>query len=260
MKVVLFCGGQGLRLRPHSERVPKPMVTVGCRPIIWNLMKYDAHFGHRDFILCLGHRADSIRAYFNGHGQHRVTDARLSHDEGPDDQAAHDIREWRITFADTGEHTNVGGRLMKVRHYLEGEDEFLANYTDTLSDVDLRDVIAGFRDSGAVAGFVAVRPAVSAHIITTDGRGMVESIGRVADADIWSNGGYLVFKHAIFDHMREGEELVEEPFWRLIQQQGLYAHKHRGFWSAMDTFKEKQQLDDLFARGHTPWEVWKRAQ
>ena len=258
MKVVLFCGGLGLRLRDYSAQVPKPMVPVGHRPIIWHLMKYYAHFGHCDFILCLGHKADSIESYFLGRN------ARTDLDPGPgviqaDQEAARDIETWRITCIHTGDTTNVGGRLLKVRHLLEGEQEFLANYTDVLSDVDLRGVIDGFHTSGAVGGFVAVRPTVTAHVITTDAQGMVGSIGRVADADIWSNGGYLIFRHAIFDYLHEGEELVEEPFRRLIAQRGLYAHKHLGFWSSMDTFKEKQLLDELCARGHTPWEVWRGA-
>lgn len=242
MKVVLFCGGLGMRLRDFSDQIPKPMVPVGRQPIIWHLMKYYAHYGHRDFILCLGYKGQHIKQFL----QNPTADA-----------ADNDSSQWRITFVDTGATTNIGGRLMAVRHHLQEDQEFLANYTDTLSDLHLDDVIGGFRASAAIGAFVAVRPNISSHIITADDAGMVESIGRAADAELWSNGGYFAFRNEIFDYIREGDELVEEPFARLIRQKKLYAHKYRGFWTSMDTFKEKQQLDDLHAQGSAPWEVWK---
>lgn len=230
-----------MRLRDYSDQIPKPMVPIGRYPIIWHLMRYYAHFGHREFILCLGYKGDQIRQFL----------------ESPT-TAGGDASNWRITLVDTGATTNIGGRLMAVRHHLQQDEEFLANYTDTLSDLHLDDLIGAFRASGAIGAFLAVRPNISSHIITADDHGMVESIGRAVDAELWSNGGYLVFRNEIFDYIHEGDELVEEPFARLIRLKKLYAHKHRGFWTSMDTFKEKQQLDDLHAQGAAPWEVWKQ--
>ena len=240
---MLFCGGLGMRLRNYSDQIPKPMVPVGRRPIIWHLMKYYAHFGHRDFILCLGYKGDDIKEFFL---------------HPSDEESRHELANWRITFAETGLDTNIGGRLLAVRDHVRGEPEFLANYTDTLSDLDPGHLIRGRRASNAVGAFVAVRPNITAHLITADEHGMVGSIGRAAETNLWSNGGYFVFTDEIFDYIRPGDELVEAPFARLIALKRLYAHRHTGFWASMDTFKEKQQLDDLCAQGAGPWELWTR--
>jgi glucose-1-phosphate cytidylyltransferase len=258
MKVVLFCGGLGMRLRDYSDQVPKPMVPIGYRPIIWHLMKYYAHYGHKDFILCLGHKADVIKKYFLNYEEHLTNDFVLSQGGAQVDLLGSDIHDWRITFVDTGPTTNIGGRLLAVRRHLEDEETFLANYTDNLSDLDLDEMQAAFELSGAVAGMVCVRPNFSFHLVTTGPDSLVENISNVQATEVWSNGGYFIFRHDIFDYMREGEELVEAPFRRLIQARRLYAHKYNGFWACMDTYKEKQVLDDLYNSGRPPWEVWRR--
>ena len=257
MKVVLFCGGLGTRLREHSETIPKPLVTVGYRPIIWHLMRYYAHFGHKDFVLCLGYRGDMIREHFLNYRDCMTNDFVLSFPNRDIELLQKDVEDWRITFVDTGMHANLGQRLLRVRHLLQDEAMFMANYADGLSNLDLDAYTKEFEQSGATASFLAVRPAQSFHSVTTDDSGMVQGIEQMSKSDLWINGGFFCMKNAIFDVLNEGEELVEEPFQRLMAQRKLYAKKHAGFWGAMDTFKDKITLDRMEARGERPWMVWR---
>lgn len=257
MKVVLFCGGLGTRLREYSENIPKPMVNIGYRPIIWHLMKYYAHYGHTDFILCLGYRGDVIKQYFLNYEECLSNDFVLSKGGRELKLYGRDIEQWNITFVDTGLYSNIGQRLKGVEPYLDGEDVFLANYTDGLSDLPLTAYLDNFYERDAIASFVSVRPNQSFHIVTVADDSVVKSIRHVGQADLWMNGGFFAFKREIFDHLGEGEELVEEPFARLIQKGALVAYRHQGFWTCMDTFKDKQRLDDMNAQGDCPWEVWR---
>jgi glucose-1-phosphate cytidylyltransferase len=257
MKVVLFCGGLGLRMREYSETIPKPMIEVGYRPIIWHVMRYYAAYGHREFILCLGHRGDYIKRYFLNYDECLSNDFVLS-GGGKDVQLFNrDIQDWKITFVDTGLHANVGQRLLAAKPYLEDDDAFMANYSDGLSDVHLPSYLEFFQHSGRVATFVAVKPAQTFHVVSIQESGTVQGIGPVAQSEIWANGGFFVFKREIFDYMRDGEELVEQPFQRLIAAEQLIAYRHRGFFACLDTYKEKQLLDDLYARDQMPWAVWR---
>lgn len=257
MKVVLFCGGLGLRLRDYAENIPKPMVTIGYRPIVWHVMKYYAHFGHKDFILCLGHRADSIKNYFVHYDEYISNDFTLTGDGKSLTLINRDIHDWKITFADTGISSNIGQRLKAVEKHLEGEDMFLANYSDGLTDLPLNEHIEHFRRHGKVASFLCIRPNLSFHLVTLNGEDLVSGIEDINRTNFRINGGYFIFRKDIFKYMREGEELVHEPFRRLVDQKQLLAYRYDGFWACMDTFKDKQQLDDLYAKGHAPWEVWK---
>jgi len=259
MKVVLFCGGLGTRLREYSETVPKPMVNIGYRPIIWHLMKYYAHFGHTEFILCLGYRGDLIKEYFVKYDEWLSNDFQLSGSEKNVHLYGRDIADWRITFADTGLHSNIGQRLSAVRDYLGDDPAFLANYSDGLSDLPLGDYLEHFRHQDKIASFVCVRPSQSFHTVSLGGDGLVQDIRHVGESGLWINGGFFAFKRAIFDYLKEGADLVQEPFHRLIGLQQLTAYRHEGFWACMDTFKDKQTFDDMNARGDTPWRVWKAA-
>jgi glucose-1-phosphate cytidylyltransferase len=256
LKVVLFCGGLGMRLRDYSEQIPKPMVNVGRRPIIWHLMKYYAHFGHNDFVLCLGHQGEYIKNYFLKYDECLSNDFVLTEGGAKLELIHKDIQDWRITFTDTGPRTNIGGRLRNVRRFVEHEDIFLGNYSDNLTDLDLGKMIGQFRETDAVAGFLCVKPNVSYHIVKSNAEGQVTGLVSAQKAELWTNGGFFVFRQAIFDYLHEGEELVEEPFHRLIDEGKLFTYHHEGFWACMDTFKEKQQLDDLVLSGSPPWQVW----
>jgi glucose-1-phosphate cytidylyltransferase len=256
MKVVLFSGGLGLRLREYADVAPKPMIPIGVRPILWHVMRYYAHFGHQDFILCLGYRADVVKSYFLKYDEAISNDFVMTNGGRSLDLVRTDIQDWRIAFADTGVHTIVGQRLRAVRPYLGDDEMFLANYGDTLTDAPLPELIETFRRSDCVAAFLAIRPTYSFHIVGTEPDGKVCSITHVREADVRINGGYFIFRREIFDYIGEGEELVEEPFRRLIAEGRLMAFRYDGFWAPMDTLKDKQDLDDLYERGDPPWAVW----
>jgi glucose-1-phosphate cytidylyltransferase len=259
MKVVLFCGGLGTRLREYSETIPKPMVDIGYRPIMWHLMRYYAQFGHNEFILCLGHRGDAIRNYFLQYNECLSNDFVLSKGGREVRVFDSDIEDWTITFVDTGLNSNIGQRLCAVRPYLEGEEMFMANYADGLTDLYLPEYETHFRRSGKVASFLCVQPSQSFHVVSARHDGSVEMIQPVKSLDLWINGGFFIFRSNIFDYIQEGEELVEEPFQRLIAQNQLLGYKNPGFWACMDTFKEKKMFDDMYARGEMPWAVWERS-
>lgn len=259
MKVVLFCGGFGMRMREFSEAIPKPMVPIGYRPILWHVMKYYAHYGHKDFILCLGYKADVIKNYFLEYDECLSNDFVFSKGGKSLELLSRDIDDWNITFVDTGLTTNIGGRLKAVQKHLKGEEVFLANYTDGLSDVPLPSVIEGFERSRNVACFVSVKPRASFHLIDTDPAGVVKSIEHIGKSGSRINGGFLALRQEIFDYLKDGEDLVEEPFRRLIADGKLMAYPHQGFWACMDTFKERQELEDVYGRGNAPWAVWNHA-
>ena len=256
MKVVLFCGGLGTRMREYSETIPKPMVPIGYRPIIWHVMKYYAHYGHKDFILCLGYKADVIKNYFRNYDECVSNDFVLSSGGKNLELLNSDIDDWRITFVDTGLTSNIGMRLKAVEKHLQNEEVFLADYTDGLSDVNLDAVVEEFLRSKRLACFVSVQPKASFHMITADEDGIVKSIEPITNSGARMNGGFFVLRREIFRYLREGEELVEEPFRRLIAAGQLLSFTHHGFWACMDTFKEMQHLEDLYARGKAPWMVW----
>ena len=255
MKVVLFCGGLGMRIREYSDEIPKPMVPIGYRPILWHVMKYYAHWGHKDFILCLGYRADAIKDYFLNYSEAMSNDFTLSGD-GEVELANSDIHDWRITFVDTGRNTNIGGRLMAVREHLEGEEVFLANYSDNLTNVPVNAMVDSLVASENVASFLCVRPSQSFHLVELGKDQRVQAIDHVTDKDVWINGGYFVLRNSIFDYMEEGDELVEAPFNRLIKENRLAAYRHDGFFICMDTFKERQTLEELYMHGKSPWTLW----
>jgi glucose-1-phosphate cytidylyltransferase len=258
MKVVLFCGGLGTRLREHSDTLPKSLATVGARPIIWHLMRYYAHYGHREFILCLGYGGEMIREYFLNYNEALSNDFTLSEGGRRVDLHSRDLDNWRITFVDTGLHSNVGQRLLRVRRFVEHEDIFLANYADGLSDLPLDRLVENFRRRDALAICASMRSAQSFHCVHAGADGLVTGIGALSDEEIGINGGFFALRPGIFNYIREGEELVEQPFERLVQARKLATFRWPGFWQCMDTFKDKIMLDRMDARDDCPWKVWRR--
>lgn len=258
MKVVLFCGGLGTRLRDYDEHVPKPIVPIGYRPILWHVMKYYAHFGYKDFVLCLGYRGDVIKNYFRNYDECDSNDFVLSEGGRKVELLRSDIGDWRITFVDTGTNSSIGQRLLAVEPHLAGQGEFFANYSDGLSDLPLPAQLEHFRRHDCTASFLCVRPQLSYHFVTSRNGGQVTSIQEIGQTGLRINGGYFILKTAIFDHLRRGGDLVMDAFQRLMAGNQLLAYRYDGFWVSMDTFKDKQHLDDRYARGDAPWEVWKR--
>lgn len=258
MKVVLFCGGAGMRLRGYSEDVPKPMVTVGSRPILWHVMKYYAHFGHKDFVVCLGYKGNVIKQYFLDYEESVSNDFVFSRGGRDLEFMQRDIDEWRITFVDTGLRSTIGDRLRLVQPYLKDEDVFLANYSDGLTDFPLPEMIEEFKRHDALASFISVQPRSSSlDTVELNGDGSVAAIRCMKDSNIWVNGGYFVLGKDIFRYLQPGEELVYEPMQRMIKEGKVWSRRYEGFWQCMDTFKDKQILDELEASGAAPWCVWK---
>jgi glucose-1-phosphate cytidylyltransferase len=256
VKVVIFCGGQGLRMREASDVVPKPMVPIGNRPVLWHVMKYYAHFGFTDFILCLGYKSEAIKQFFLTYNEAMANDFVLSDGGAKVHLLKTDIHNWNITFVDTGLHSCIGERLRAVRHLLRDEEMFLANYGDTLTDANLHEMIAKTRETNAAASFLAVQPNYSFHVVSMDDNGVVEGIRDVARSNMWINGGYFVLRSELLNDIGPGEELVEEPFHRLLGTGRLLAQRHEGFWAPMDTLKDKQWLEGLYESGHAPWQLW----
>jgi len=258
MKVVLFCGGAGMRLRGYSEDVPKPMVTIGSRPVLWHVMKYYAHFGHKEFILCLGYKANVIKNYFLQYEESVSNDFVLSQGGRQLEFMNRDIDDWKITFADTGMRSTIADRLRLVEPYLEGEEMFLANYSDGLTDFNLPTMIDDFAGRDSCASFLSVQPRSSSlDTVQLDADGSVNAIKSMKDANIWINGGYFVLRKDVFKYIRPGEELVYEPFRRMMTERKVWSYKYDGFWQCMDTFRDKQILDELDASGEAPWRLWR---
>ena len=257
MTVVLFCGGQGIRLQMTSPGVPKPLVPIGGEPILGHLMRWYAHHGHREFVVCLGHGGHRIERYFLEErgpaaveplpgGARRVRIAWNGDDE------------WAITLVPTGLHASIGERLRAVREHLDGAT-FLANYADGLSDLDLPTFVLRFQSSGAVGGLITVRPPSTHHLVLTDRRGRVESVCSPAEHGLRINGGFFVFRPEIFEWLAPGEDLVDGLFPRLVSAGQLFAHAHDGFWACMDTPKDWLALQEMEAAQRTPWKVWRQA-
>jgi len=253
MKVVLFCGGLGTRIRDYSEAIPKPMIPVGHQPILLHIMQYYSNFGHRDFVLCLGYKANVIREYFRDFDPSAYSDCVISEFGKKIEVLGPQPPDWRISLVDTGMWRNIGQRLVAVKHLVQDEEYFLANYSDGLTDAPLPEMIDRLKKSGAVGLFVAIRPPFNFHLAEFGDDGLVNLMRSNQQSDIWINGGYFVFSNKIFDYIQDGEELVLEPFNRLIAEQRLIAFKHEGFWRAMDTLQDKRVLEEMVEKGSMPW-------
>jgi len=256
VKVVIFCGGQGMRMREASESVPKPMIPIGNRPILWHVMKYYAHFGFTDFVLCLGYKAEAIKHFFLTYNEAMANDFVLSDGGAKVHLLKTDIHNWNITFVDTGLHACIGQRLRAVREMLGDDEYFLANYGDTLTDADLPAMIERTKAADVTASFLAVRPNYSFHVVNMDDGGYVDDVTDVTRSDVWINGGYFVMRTDVLNEIGPGEDLVDEPFSRLMERKALIAQRHPGFWAPMDTLKDKQSLELLYENGTAPWQVW----
>lgn len=257
MKVVLFCGGLGMRMRTDSQSAPKPMTPIGSRPVLWHVMRYYAHFGHTEFILCLGYGANAVKDYFLDYRETASNDFVLRRGGESIEMLGTDISEWTITFVDTGIDTAIGERLRRVRHLLDGDELFLANYGDVLTDAPMNDLIAEFEATDAVAQFLAVAPQDSFHVVDMDGDGHVRGLIPVGTMDMRINGGYFVLRQAIFDYLPPGGDLVMDACIGAAAEHKLRAVAYDGFWAPMDTLKERAALERQYRHGISPWTLWR---
>jgi len=269
VRVVLFCGGLGLRMQAvvqgqaHLARraadAPKPMALVGGQPLLWHLMRWYAHWGHREFILCLGHGGDVIREWCSQTSSGRLAPRLPDHPDSCERFVFTGGAEdgWDVTLVETGPETIVGQRLRKVRPFVDDEEVFLANYADGLSDVCLPELIDLAAATGAAATFLSVPLQTTLHTVSSDQpEGLVTSVSPLSDHGVRVNGGFFVLSREIFDVLHPGEELVGEPFHRLIDQRRLATLQHDGFWLALETAKDQHHAEELWRSGQRPWAVW----
>jgi glucose-1-phosphate cytidylyltransferase len=257
VKVVLFCGGLGMRMREGASTAPKPMAMVGERPLLWHVMRYYAHFGHTDFVLCLGYGASAVKDFFLNYDETRSNDFVIENGAHDVKLFSTDISEWRITLVDTGLNSAIGERLRRVRRFVDGEEMFMANYADVLTNAPLPDMIQRFKSSDAVSSLLAVPPQSSHHVVDIGDDGLITQVTPMQDLRQWENGGYFLFRPAIFDDLYEGEDLVEDALMRrLVPQRRVLAYPYKGYWSPADTVKERMQLEEMYHRGTCPWMIW----
>jgi glucose-1-phosphate cytidylyltransferase len=255
MKVVLFCGGLGMRMRDGVTNAPKPMAMIGDRPMLWHVMRYYAHYGHTEFILCLGYGGSAVKDFFLSYDETRSNDFILT-GAGEVELFKTDIADWKVTFVDTGLHSAIGERLRRVRRFVEDEGMFLANYADVFTNAPLPEMISRFAATDAAASLLAVPPQSSHHVVKLGEKGLITGVTPVRDLLQWENGGYFVLRQEIFDHLNEGEDLVEDAIVRLVPLGKAIAYQWNGYWSPADTVKERARLEELYYRGDCPWMIW----
>jgi glucose-1-phosphate cytidylyltransferase len=258
MKVVLFCGGLGMRMRDGTNNTaPKPMAMVGERPLLWHVMRYYAHYGHTEFILCLGYGAAAVKDFFLNYDETRSNDFVIENGARDVKLFSTDISDWRITLVDTGLNSPIGERLRRVRKFVDGDEMFMANYADVLTNAPLPDMIERFEASQATASLLAVPPQSSHHVVDIGDDGLITQVTPMRDLRQWENGGYFVLRPEIFDYLNEGEDLVEDAIMRrLVPQSRVLAYSYKGYWSPADTVKERAQLDLMYQSGNCPWMIW----
>lgn len=259
MQTVILCGGRGTRLREYTEAIPKVLVEVGGRPILWHIMKSYAHFGYNDFVLALGYLPDRIKEFFLNYHGWRGRDIRLHlGTPAPPEFIGGERDDWSITFADTGLDTNTGGRIKRLERYLTG-DRFFATYGDGVSDLNLDELLAFHERHGRIATVTVVRPRTSFGLLEIDGEHRVTRFKEKPQLDWWINGGFFVFDRRVFDYLCPDSVLEREPMERLAADGQLVAFKHDGFWACMDTYKDNVELNAAWSSGTAPWCTWRDA-
>jgi glucose-1-phosphate cytidylyltransferase len=254
VKVVLFCGGYGMRMRDGVSDLPKPMHPVGPRPLIWHVMRYYAHFGHTDFVLCLGYGAHHIKDFFLNYSETASNDFVLR--GGNVEMLGSDIQDWTITFVHTGLDSPIGERLRRVRSLVGEEEMFLANYADVLTDLPLNDMIGKFAASDAVGALLAVPPQSAFHCVDVAADDRISAITTLQQMPLWENGGYFVLRPEIFDYIPENGDLIADGAAVLAKEGRMMAYRHRGFWQPADTVKERTALEAAYQGGTRPWMLW----
>jgi glucose-1-phosphate cytidylyltransferase len=245
-----------MRMRDGVTSAPKPMVTVGERPLLWHVMRYYAYFGHTDFVLCLGYGATVIKDFFLNYEETRSNDFVLEAGHRKVGLAKTDISEWRIAFVDTGLHSSIGERLRRVRRYVEDEQVFMANYADAVTDAHLPDMVQNFQASDALVSLMAVPLPSSHHAVCVDDQGFLTDLRPMRELPFWENGGYFVFRPEIFEEVHQGEDLVGDALPRLVLKRQVLAYRYGGFWSTADTLKERAQLEEMYQSENCPWMLW----
>tara|TARA_Y100000310_G_scaffold228121_1_gene230402 strand:- start:4468 stop:5181 length:714 start_codon:yes stop_codon:yes gene_type:complete len=237
MQVVILCGGKGERLREKTETIPKPLVEIGDKPILWHIMKIYSHYDLKDFILCLGYKGEKIKDFFS---------SGLGNTDG-----------WNITFVDTGLETNTGGRIKKIEKYINDET-FLATYGDGVSDINISQLIDYHRKYNKTATVTCIRPRSNFGILKINDNNIITTFEEKPFIDQWINGGFFVLNKKIFGYLDENSILETETVKKLISDGEITAYKYDGFWECMDTYKDTRVLNKIYACGNAKWMVWEK--
>ena len=233
MKVVILCGGKGERLKEHTESIPKPLVEIGGKPILWHIMKIYSYYNYNDFVLCLGYKGEKIKDYFS-----------QKNDEN-----------WNIDFEDTGLETNTGGRIKKIEKLIK-TDDFLATYGDGVSDINIKKLYEFHKSHGKIATVTCTNLRSNFGIANIDKDSLINGFNEKPFVNMWINGGFFIFKRKIFDYLKEDSVLEQEPMQTLAGDNQLVAFKHYGFWECMDTYKDTRLLNESYDSGSAKWMVW----
>ncbi|MEE7503827.1 glucose-1-phosphate cytidylyltransferase [Methylobacterium sp. C33D] len=256
MKAVILAGGLGTRLSEETATRPKPMVEIGGRPILWHIMKGYSRHGINDFVICLGYKGYIIKEYFANYFLH-MSDVTMHIAENRMEIHRKTAEPWTVTLVDTGDQSMTGGRLRRVRHHLEGEEMFALTYGDGVSDVDITAQIAFHRAHGKRATVTAVRPDKRFGYLALDGDRVTAFEEKPDNEGGWINGGFFLLAPSVIDTVAGDETVWErEPLERLAREGDLQAFIHDGFWQAMDTLRDKTNLETLWASGRAPWKTW----
>ena len=262
-QAVILCGGQGTRIRSVSQDLPKPLIDVGGKPILWHIMKTYSYYGVRKFVLCLGHKGEAIMDYFENYHAYthdftmsvRERDKKTFHANGREKGDA-DVDDWEITFALTGEETQTGGRIRRVARHIQG-DRFFCTYGDGVCDVDLRDLLAFHQKNGKLATLTGVHQPTTFGIVEAEEDGSITSFREKPVLPGMINGGYFVFEKQVLDYIDDDATVLEgKPFKRLVRDRQIAMFRFEGFWHCMDTYKDYQSLNELWRAKAAPWKVW----
>lgn len=261
MKVVVLCGGQGTRLREETEYRPKPLVDVGGKPILWHIMKSYAHYGHQDFVLCLGYRGQMIKEYFlNYDAMNNDFTIYLGNQNRITPHGAHLEKDFCVTLADTGLDSMTGSRVKQIQRYLNAGEPFMVTYGDGVSDVDISKLIAFHKSHGKLATITTVRPYSRFGILELSAAGQVQSFAEKPQMEGWASAGFFVFEPQVLDYLSADPDCILErsPLERLAAEGQLMAYRHEGFFFAMDTYREYLYLNELWSKNQAPWATWRK--
>ena len=254
MKVVILAGGLGTRISEESHLVPKPMIKIGGKPILWHIMQYYASYGHKEFIILAGYKQEVIKDYFNNYYLHNSDTTFYLIDQSSKLVKSYSD-DWIVTVLDTGLHTNTAGRLLYAKEHLIHEDAFLLTYGDGLSDVNLNELISSHKQSKADVTLTAIRPKGRFGLLDINQENMIKSFKEKSDNDLnWINGGFMVVSPSIYYHIKTDDDVLETDVLPVVAKDNcLYSFKHYGFWQAMDTLRDKELLESLVSQDKTPW-------
>ncbi len=259
MKTVILCGGRGIRIRDVADNIPKPMIPIGQLPILWHLMKYYAKYGHKDFVLCLGHMGDKIKDFFlNYEAYTRDSTVTLGESKSIEFHTNHEESDWRVTLSNTGLETMTGARIRKIRQYIGDDEHFFMTYGDGLSDVNLDALLAFHVSHGRCLTVTGVRPPGRFGEMVNDNHGFVTEFNeKPQTTDGWISGGFFVCRRNVFDYLDDRDDLVFElePMRAMVKDKQLVSFEHEGFWQCMDTYRDWQLLNTLLEKGKAPWTI-----